>query len=158
MAQRDSQALGNSSDRQGVVCSRAIRGWELSRSLDQSLTLNALHRGLSHRVPLIHHSDEGVQYAAWNYTELLLSRGIHISMAAVGKPEENGYAERLIRTIQEESIDLSEYAGFWDAYHQIGHFLEDVYTRKRIHSALGYLTPAEYEADCWAKQPAPMLK
>lgn len=133
------------------VYSRAMRGWELSRSLDQSLTLNALHRGLSQRVPLIHHSDQGVQYAAWNYTELLLSRGIRISMAAVGKPEENGYAERVIRTIREECIDLSEYVDFWDAYRQIGHFLEDVYTYKRIHSALGYLTPAEFEQQ-WDRQ------
>jgi len=133
------------------VYTRAMRGWELSRSLDQSLTLNALHRGLAHSVPLIHHSDQGVQYAAWNYTELLLSRGIRISMAAIGKPEENGYAERVIRTIREECIDLSEYADFWDAYRQIGHFLEGVYTHKRIHSALGYLTPAEFEQQ-WDRQ------
>ena len=135
------------------VYTRAIRGWELSRSLEQSLTLNALHRALSHSVPLIHHSDQGLQYASWDYTDLLLSRGIRISMAAVGKPEENGYAERLMRTIKEESIDLSEYRDFQDAYRQIGHFLEDVYTRKRIHSALDYLTPAEFEQQWFCQQP-----
>ena len=71
---------------------------------------------------------------------------VQISMAAVGKPEENGFAERLMRTIKEEEVDLSEYADFHDAYQRIGQFLEDVYTRKRIHSALGYLSPAEFEA------------
>ncbi len=74
-------------------------------------------------------------------------------MAAVGKPEENGYAERLMRAIKEEEVDLSEYADFHDAYQRIGCFLDDVYTRKRIHSALGYLTPAEFEAQ-WLEQRA----
>jgi hypothetical protein len=66
-------------------------------------------------------------------------------MAAVGKPEENGFAERLMRTIREEEIDLSEYLDFSDAHGQLGRFLNDVYNRKRIHSSLGYLTPAEFE-------------
>jgi putative transposase len=74
-----------------------------------------------------------------------------ISMAAVGKPEENGYAERLMRTIREEEIDLSEYRDFADAYSQLGRFLDDMYNRKRIHSALGYLTPAEFEQQ-WARE------
>ncbi len=64
----------------------------------------------------------------------------------MGKPKENGYAERLMRTIKEEEVDLAEYADFHEAYRSIGHVLEDVYTRKRIHSALGYLTPVEFEA------------
>ncbi len=79
-------------------------------------------------------------------------------MAAVGKPEENGFAERLIRTIREEEIDLSDYADFHDAYHSIGRFLDEVYSRKRIHSALGYLTPTEFEADWWAQQPQVLLQ
>ena len=70
-------------------------------------------------------------------------------MAAVGKAEENGYAERFMRTIKEEEVDLSEYRDFADAYHQIGIFIEDVYMTKRIHSSLGYLTPAEFEASYW---------
>jgi putative transposase len=74
-------------------------------------------------------------------------------MAAVGKPEENGFAERLMRTIKEEEVDLSEDVDFHDAYRRIGHFLEDVYTCKRIHSALGYLSPAEFEAQCYTQQP-----
>jgi putative transposase len=125
---------------------RAIRGWHLSRSLDQALTLTALRRALTDRAPLIHHSDQGVQYAATDYTALLAAHGVQTSMAAVGKPEENGFAERLIRTIKEEEVDLSDYHNYADALSQIGHFIEEVYQTKRIHSALGYLTPAEFEA------------
>lgn len=127
------------------VFTRALRGWALSRSLDQALTLMALRGALSTHVPEIHHSDQGVQYAADAYIELLRSRAVQISMAAIGKAEENGYAERVIRTIKEEEVDLSEYVDFADAVQQIGHFIEDVYMTKRIHSSLGYLTPAEFE-------------
>lgn len=128
------------------VFTRTIRGWNLSRSLDVNLTLVALQRALSLCIPGIHHSDQGVQYAAQAYTDLLKQYGIQISMAAQGKPEENGYAERLMRTIKEEEVDLSEYLDLDDARRQIGCFIEDVYMTKRIHSALGYLTPAEFEA------------
>ena len=128
------------------VFTRAIRGWHLSKMLDQDLTLAALRMGLVDHVPEIHHSDQGVQYAAYAYTALLGEYQIQISMAAVGKAEENGYAERLMRTIKEEEVDLSDYADFADAYNQIGRFIEDVYNHKRIHSSLGYLTPAEFEA------------
>ena len=127
------------------VFTRALRGWCLSRSLDQALTQTALRGALETHVPEIHHSDQGVQYAAHDYIDLLKSREIQISMAAIGKAEENGYAERVIRTIKEEEVDLSEYFDFADAARQIGHFIEDVYMTKRIHSSLGYLTPAEYE-------------
>ena len=86
-----------------------------------------------------------MQYAATAYTDLLAGRGVAIGMAAVGKLEENGFAERLMRTIREEEVDLSEHQNFADAYGQLGRFLDDVYNRKRIHSSLGYLTPAEFE-------------
>jgi transposase InsO family protein len=89
---------------------------------------------------------EGVQYAATDYTELLQVQGICISMAHVGKPTENGFAERLLRTIKEEEVDLSDYEDYDQAYQQIGQFLEDVYMRKRVHSSLNYLTPVEFEA------------
>lgn len=79
-------------------------------------------------------------------------------MAAAGKPEDNGYAERLMRTIKEEEVDLSEYQDFHEAYRSIGRFLEEVYTCKRIHSALAYLTPAEFEANWFAQQPEPLLE
>jgi putative transposase len=128
------------------VFTRAIRGWCLSRALDQELTLTALRRALAIGVPAIHHSDQGLHYAAHAYVALLQSHGIHISMAAVGQAEENGYAERLIRTIKEEEVYLSEYRDLADARLQIGHFIKDVYMTKRIHSSLGYLTPAEFES------------
>jgi putative transposase len=131
------------------VFTRAIRGWCLSRVLDQELTLTALRRALQTGQPEIHHSDQGVQYAAYDYIGLLKVHGIQISMAAVGKAEENGYAERLMRTIKEEEVELSEYLDFRDALNQIGHFVEDVYMTKRIHSSLGYLTPVEFETDWW---------
>jgi putative transposase len=127
------------------VFTRALRGWHLGRNLDQGLTLAALERALVVAVPQIHHSDQGVQYAATAYVERLQRLGVTLSMAAVGEPRENGYAERLMRTIKEEEVDLSEYQDFADAQQQIGRFLDDVYNIKRIHSSLGYLTPKEFE-------------
>lgn len=140
------------------VFTRAVRGWHLSRWLDRDLTLTALRRALVDRVPDIHHSDQGWQYACSDYTDLLTEYQVQISMAAVGKPEDNGYAERLMRTIKEEEVDLSEYADFHDAYQSIGRFLDEVYCRKRIHSALGYLTPTVFEENWLTQQPEPMLK
>jgi putative transposase len=130
------------------VFTRSIRGWHLSRNLDQGLTLAALERALVVAVPELHHSDQGLQYAATAYVERLQHLGVTLSMAAVGEPRENGYAERLVRTIKEEEVDLSEYQDFADARRQIMRFLEDVYNVKRIHSSLGYLTPREFE-DQW---------
>lgn len=134
------------------VFTRSIRGWCLSRTLDQELTLMALRAALENHLPEIHHSDQGVQYAAYAYTDLLKEHGVQISMAAVGKAEENGYAERFMRTIKEEEVNLSEYLDFGDAHQQIGRFIEDVYMTKRIHSSLGYLTPVEYEYAWWQSQ------
>ncbi len=128
------------------VFTRNIRGWQLSRTLEQELTLTALQRALVHYTPVIHHSDQGIQYAAPQYIQTLQAAGIQISMAAVGEPRQNGYAERVIRTIKEEEIALAEYRDFADALAQIGQFIDDVYRTKRIHSALGYLTPSEFEA------------
>jgi putative transposase len=127
------------------VFPRVIRGWELSRSLDKGLTLAALRRAVRRGRPGIHHSDQGVQYAATAYVERLTAVGAAISMAAVGVPEENGFAERLMRTIKEEEVALTEYRDYPDARRQLGRFLDAVYNRKRIHSSLGYLTPTEYE-------------
>jgi len=135
------------------VFTRAIRGWRLSKVIDQDLTLAALNMALGDHVPEIHHSDQGVQYAAHAYVDRLREFQVQISMAAVGEAEENGYAERLMRTIKEEEVDLSEYQDFADAHNQIGRFIEDVYNHKRIHSSLGYLTPAEFEAAWLAAQP-----
>ena len=134
------------------VFTRSIRGWQLSRSLDQFLTLTALKHALATHTPAIHHSDQGVQYAATAYVDLLRHHQVQISMAAQGAPEENPFAERLMRTIKEEEVDLSDYRNFDDALAQIGHFIEAVYQHKRIHSALDYLTPAEFERAYWMTQ------
>ena len=135
------------------VFTRAIRGWHLGRSLDQSLTLRALGQALAHHTPEIHHSDQGVQYAATAYTARLQAAGVQISMAEVGAAWQNGYAERLMRTIKEEEVDLSDYVNYADAVRQVGRFLDEVYMHKRIHSSLGYLTPAEFESQ-WREQQA----
>ncbi len=92
-----------------AVFTRSIRGGHLSRGLDVGLTLTALDRVLAGRAPEIHHADQGVQYAATDYVDRLKAQAVSISMAAVGEPRENGYAERLMRTIKEEEVDLSEY-------------------------------------------------
>jgi transposase InsO family protein len=143
------------------VYTRSIRGWHLSRSLDQELTRLALEKGLARHVPEIHHSDQGAQYAARPYVERLRGAQVEISMADVGQPTQNPHAERLIRTIKEEEIELSEYETFEEAHAQIGHFIEQVYMHKRIHSALGYLTPAEFEVRAQSRrlpkaQPIPL--
>lgn len=133
------------------VFTRQIRGWHLGRNLEAPLTHAALGRALARRRPEIHHSDQGVQYAATGYVDRLHQAGAQVSMAAVGEPRENGYAERLMRTIKEEEVELTEYLDFADALRQLGRFLDDVYNVKRIHSALGYLTPAEFEQQ-WRAQ------
>jgi transposase InsO family protein len=130
---------------------RSIRGWHLGRGLDQSLTLIALDRALAEHAPEIHHSDQGIQYAATAYIQMLRAVNAEISMAESGEAWQNGYAERLIRTIKEEEVDLSDYEDYNDAVSQLGRFLNDVYIHKRIHSSLGYLTPAEFE-ERWRRE------
>lgn len=133
------------------VFTRIIRGWSLSRGLGVELTLAALERALCKGRPGIHHSDQGVQYAATDYVAVLKNRNVEISMAAVGHAEENGFAERVIRTIKEEEVDLNEYPDLISAKLHLRRFIDDVYHTKRIHSSLGYLTPAEFDAQ-WSKK------
>jgi transposase InsO family protein len=136
------------------VFTRGVRGWHVGRNLDHNLTLTALRRALTkYPAPEIHHSDQGVQYAATAYTQVLQDAQVQISMADQGEAWQNGYAERLIRTVKEEEVDLSEYLDYHDAYRQLGRFLDTVYMHKRIHSSLGYLTPAEFEAQ-WLQEHA----
>ena len=134
-----------------AVSTRGMRGWHLSRHLDQALTLTALRRALAQHRPAIHHAAQGVQYAATAYMHTLQAHGSQISMPAIGEATENGDAERLMRTMKEEAVALHDYADFHEAYQSLGRFLDDVYQHKRIHSALGYLTPAEFETQ-WLEQ------
>jgi putative transposase len=135
------------------VFTRKIVGWALGRDLGHDLAVAALLRALKHGTPEIHHSDQGVQYAAQDYTQHLIAANIQISMAAVGKAWENGYAERVIGTLKLEEVALTEYRDFEDALRQIGRFIDSVYNKKRIHSSLGYLTPTEFEAQWRSEQP-----
>lgn len=128
------------------IFTRSVRGWQLSRQLSQELPKAALVCALRSATPEIHHSDQGVQYAADGYTQVLHTAGVQISMSAQGQPTENAYAERFMRTLKEEEVYLHEYQDFADAREHVGRFLNDVYMHKRVHSALGYLPPAEFEA------------
>jgi len=128
--------------------SRKLVGWNLSRNLDAGGALQALEMALHQRQPgdrWIHHSDRGVQYACHDYVQRLQAAGARISMCATGEPKENALAERVIRTIKEEEVDLQEYRSFGEAQREIGRFIEEVYNRKRLHSALGYRPPSEFE-------------
>jgi transposase InsO family protein len=128
--------------------SRRIVGWNLAESLEAQGALSALELALTTRQPLggwIHHSDRGVQYACREYVQRLKQAGARISMTAVGEPKENAQAERVIRTLKEEEVDLQEYGSFAEAARGIGRFIETVYNRKRLHSALGYRPPSEFE-------------
>jgi putative transposase len=134
------------------VFTRSIRGWYLGLSLTSELAVRALQAGLSQGRPEIHHSDPGIQYAATGYVNKLAALGVQISMAEAGKPEQNPYAERVIRTIKEEEVYLNDYRDLREAQENLGYFIEDVYQTKRIHSALGYLTPSEFEAQWWTQR------
>ena len=127
------------------VFTRLIRAWHISQHLNQSLTLKPLKEALSHSVPEIHHSDQGVQYLSKVYVATLEAHGVEISVAHRGRPWENGYAERLIRTLKEEEVHLNDYQSITEARDRIGDFITNVYNLKRPHSALGYLTPMEFE-------------
>jgi len=131
---------------------RAIRGWELSGSLSEELSQAALQRALADAHPEIHHSDQGVQYAAHGYVQVLQEAQVQISMAAKGTPTDNAFVERFMRTLKEEEVYLHEYRDLADARTRIGRFLEEVYMHKRLHSSLGYLPPAEFEARWQAEQ------
>ena len=127
------------------VFTRMIRGWHISQHLTQALTLTPLEAALCQSAPEIHHSDQGVQYLSNAYISLLKQHSIEISVARRGCPWENGYAERLIRTLKEEEVHLNDYEDIHEARTRIGHFITQVYHQKRPHSALGYLTPMEFQ-------------
>ena len=128
------------------VFTRRIRAWHLSQHLTHSLTLKPLEEALHQSgSPEIHHSDRGVQYLSKAYISTLTRHRIEISVARRGCPWQNGYAERLIRTLKEEAVHLNDYHDIHEARDRIGHFITQVHHQKRPHSALGYLTPIEFQ-------------
>ena len=128
--------------------SRRVIGWALGRTLEAELAVAALRMALIERQPapgLVHHSDRGVQYASQDYTEMLKQHQATISMSRKGNPYDNAACESFMKTLKQEEVYRNEYRDFDEARASIGEFLERVYNQKRLHSALGYVPPAEFE-------------
>ena len=135
--------------------SRRVIGWALDRTMEDELTLTALHMAIKHRsvLPgLVHHSDRGSQYASNDYTDLLKANGIQISMSRKGNPWDNAQCESFMKTLKYEEVLRNEYRDLAEARASIVEFIEKVYNQKRLHSALGYLPPAEFEAQLAAQK------
>jgi transposase InsO family protein len=131
------------------ACSRKVVGWALGKTLSTSLTLEALEQAIATRHPsagCIHHSDRGVQYACDQYVKILQQSGFQISMSLKGNPYDNAKMESFFKTLKQEEVYLNDYRNLHEAGDRISVFLETVYNQKRLHSALGYLPPAEFEA------------
>jgi transposase InsO family protein len=128
--------------------SRLVIGWALERTLEATLTLSALRMALDKRgapAGLIHHSDRGVQYACGEYTQLLTGHGIQISMSRKGNPYDNARAESFMKTLKHEEVHRVEYRDLAEARRGLGNFLQHTYNRQRLHSAIGYRPPAEFD-------------
>jgi len=130
--------------------SRRVVGWALSRHIDAALTCAALEAASTERNPsagCIHHSDRSVQYAAEDYIEVLEEHGFTISMSRKGNPYDNAQAESFIKTLKVEEVYVSEYRTFAEVQQRIGEFIELIYNQERLHSALGYVSPVEFEQE-----------
>jgi len=137
--------------------SRRVIGWCLSDGLDDSLTLNALRMALEQRVVrpgLVHHSDRGSQYTSGDYTDLLKTQGVEISMSRKANPWDNAACESFMKTLKQEEVYRTEYRNWADARARIGEFLENVYNEKRLHSALDYRSPVQFESTLTPRPPA----
>jgi putative transposase len=133
--------------------SRRVIGYAVSTALDTTLTLQALKMAIVRRNPstgVIHHSDQGVQYASEDYVAELQSRSFNISMARAGNPYENAMMESFFKTLKYEEVYLFEYDTFADVLNGVPHFIEEVYNLKRLHSALGYQSPVNFETPALA--------
>jgi len=130
------------------IYSRKIVGYAIGKSLSPQLAIAALKMAIANRNTdkLIHHSDQGIQYACKDYIKILKDNGIRISMSAKGNPYDNAYAESLIKTLKQEEVYLWQYETFSDVAERIPYFILDVYNKKRLHSALGYRPPEEFES------------
>lgn len=130
--------------------SRRVIGWALDRTMEDELTLTALRMALKQRIVepgLVHHSDRGSQYASNDYTDLLKANGIQISMSRKGNPWDNAACESFMKTLKYEEVLRNEYRDLAEARASIREFLEKIYNQKRLHSALGYMPPARFEAN-----------
>lgn len=128
--------------------SRRVIGWRLGETLEAELAVGALRQALQTRRPapgLVHHSDQGVQYASRDYVELLVEHGALLSMSRRGNPYDNAKAESFMKTLKREEVALRRYRDLADAQASIGEFLDEIYNQRRLHSALGYCPPAEFE-------------
>lgn len=128
--------------------SRRVIGWALDRTVEDDLPLAALAMALEMRRPvagLVHHSDRGSQYASGDYTDLLKAHGCQISMSHKASPWENGACESWIKILKYEEVYRQEYRDLSEARASMGRFIEQVYNQKRLHSALGYRPPVEFE-------------
>lgn len=142
--------------------SRKVVGWAMEDHLRASLALGALEMALGRREVtaggLVHHSDRGVQYACGDYIARLEAAGVQPSMSRVGCPYDNAMAESFMKTLKHEEVDAGDYQNLADARARIGQFIETVYNRQRLHSALDYLSPEEFETDrseLWTASPQP---
>ena len=130
------------------VYSRRVVGWAISRRLDSTIAQHALAQAIRTRKPspgLVHHSDRGLQYACGDYVNLLEQHGIEISMSRPGNPYDNAFAETFMKTLKAEEVDGRQYRSFEEAQRSIGAFIEGFYNGERLHSALGYRSPLEFE-------------
>lgn len=130
--------------------SRRAVGWSLARNMTVALTLDALKQAIEQRHPpagLVHHSDRGVQYAAREYVEALEAQGLIASMSRPANPYDNAACERFMKTLKQEEIYCRDYAGMEDLRQHMEQFIEQYYNRQRLHSALGYKSPEEFERD-----------